>query len=114
MKDIKAIIQPFMLDKVVAALKAIENMPGITVSEVCGFGRTRARSADEAVSDDAVQYAKKKSKLEVVVPDDLAERVVAVIQQSAHTGKLGDGKIFVYTVDEVVRIRNGNRGQMAI
>ena len=113
MKEIKAIIQPFMLDKVVAALKAIENLPGITVSDVRGFGRTRARSADEAVSDDAVQYAK-KSKLEVVVPDDLAERVVAIIQQSAHTGKLGDGKIFVYTVDEVVRIRTGDRGQMAI
>ena len=113
MKEIKAVIQPFMLDKVVAALKAIENLPGITVSEVRGFGRARARSADEAVSDDAVQYAK-KSKLEVVVPDDLAERVVAIIQQSAHTGKIGDGKIFVYTVDEVVRIRTGDRGQMAI
>ena len=113
MKEIKAIIQPFMLGKVVAALKDIENLPGISVSEVHGFGRTRAQSAPDAVVDDAVQYVK-KSKLEVVVPDDLAERVVATIQQHAHTGNLGDGKIFVYTVDEVVRIRTGDRGQMAI
>lgn len=113
MKEIKAIIQPFMLGKVVAALKDIEKLPGISVSEVHGFGRTRAQSALDPVVDDAVQYVK-KSKLEVVVPDDLVERVIATIQQHAHTGNLGDGKIFVYTVDEVVRIRTGDRGQIAI
>jgi nitrogen regulatory protein P-II 1 len=113
LKEIKAIIQPFMLGKVVAALKTIENLPGITVSEVRGFGRTRAQSAPDAIVDDAVKYVK-KSKLEVVVPDDLAERVVAIIQQHAHTGNLGDGKIFVYRVDEIVRIRTGERGDEAI
>jgi nitrogen regulatory protein P-II 1 len=113
LKEIKAIIQPFMLGKVVAALKTIENLAGITVSEVRGFGRTRAQSAPDAIVDDAVQYVK-KSKLEVVVPDDLAERVVAIIQQHAQTGNLGDGKIFVYRVDEIVRIRTGERGDEAI
>ena len=113
MKEIKAIIQPFMLGKVVAALKAIENLPGITVSEVRGFGRTRAQSALDAVVDDAVRYVK-KCKLEVVVPDDLAERVVSTILEHAYTGNLGDGKIYVHTIDEVVRIRTRERGQAAI
>lgn len=112
MKEIKAIIQPFMLDKVLDGLRAIEDLPGITVSEVHGFGRTRGRSAD-AAADELVRYVK-KSKVEVVVPDELVDRVVSTIQEHAHTGNMGDGKIFVYEVADVVRIRTGERGEPAI
>lgn len=112
MKEIKAIIQPFTLDKVLEALREIENLPGITVSEVHGFGRTRGRSI-EAPAEETVQYVK-KSKVEVVVPDDLVERVVRTIQERAHTGNIGDGKIFVYEVSDVVRIRTGERGELAV
>lgn len=112
MKEIKAIIQPFMLDKVLDGLREIENLPGISVSEVHGFGRTRGRSAD-AAADELVQYVK-KSKVEVVVPDDLMEHVVRTIQEHAHTGNIGDGKIFVYEVADVIRIRTGERGEFAV
>lgn len=112
MKEIKAIIQPFMLDKVLDGLREIENLPGITVSEVHGFGRTRGRSTD-AAADELVQYVK-KSKVEVVVPDDLVEFVVGTIQERAHTGNIGDGKIFVYHVADVIRIRTGERGELAV
>ena len=112
MKEIKAIIQPFMLDKVLDGLREIENLPGISVSEVHGFGRTRGRSAD-AAADELVQYVK-KSKVEVVVPDDLMEHVVRTIQEHAHTGNIGDGKIFVYEVADVIRIRTGERGDFAV
>ena len=112
MKEIKAIIQPFMLDKLLDALHAVEELPGLTVSEVRGYGRTRGRRAD-AAADDPVQYVK-KVKIELVVPDALLERVVRTIQEHAHTGNLGDGKIFVYEVGDVVRIRTGEHGEAAI
>lgn len=112
MKEIKAIIQTFMLDKVLDGLREIEDLPGITVSEVRGFGRTRGWSAD-AAADESVQYVK-KSKIEVVIPDVLVERVVRTIQEHAHTGNLGDGKIFVYEIADAVRIRTGERGGAAI
>lgn len=112
MKEIKAIVQPFMLEKVLDALRDIEGLPGLTVSEVRGFGRTRGRAIDTA-SESPVEYVK-KAKVEVVVPDTLAERVVRVIQENAHTGNIGDGKIFVYPVSDVVRIRTGERGEAAI
>ena len=113
MKEIKAIIQPFLLSKVVEALKEIEGPPGITVSDVRGFGRARAVGARDAVLQDNVEYVK-KSKLEIVVPNDLAETVVEVIRSKAHTGNPGDGKIFVYTVDDVMRIRTGERGESGV
>lgn len=113
MKEIKAIVQPFMLSKVVEALQAIPDLPGITVSEVRGFGRGRAVNAPEALTEGAVQYAS-KSKLELVVPDEMVSTVVRTIQENAHTGRPGDGKIFVYSVNEVVRIRTGEKGQEAI
>lgn len=111
MKEIKAIIQPFMLDKVLEALHAIEELPGVTVSEVRGYGRTRGRGAD-AGADEPVQYVK-KVKIEVIVSDALLEGVVHTIQEHAHTGNIGDGKIFVYQVDDVVRISTGEHGEAA-
>lgn len=113
MKEIKAIIQPFLLSRVVEALKEIEGLPGITVSDVRGFGRAQAVGVSNAVVDGAVEYVK-KSKLEVVVTDDLAEKVIETIRHYAHTGSPGDGKIFVSDVEDVVRIRTGEKGKEAI
>lgn len=113
MKEIKAIIQPFLLSKVVDALKEIDGLPGVTVSEVHGFGRAKAVGSPGAFLDGSVEYVK-KSKLEVVVPDKLAEKVVQVIREHAHTGNPGDGKIFIYRVEDVVRIRTGEYGESAI
>ena len=113
MKEIKAIIQPFLLSRVVEALKEIPGLPGVTVSEVHGFGRARAVGSPDTVVDGAVEYVK-KSKLETVVPDQLVETVVQTIRDKAHTGNPGDGKIFVYEVDDVIRIRTGEHGEGGI
>ena len=113
MKEIKAIIQPFKLTDVVTALKAISGLPGITVSEVKGFGRTRGANARERVITDFVEYAM-KVKLEIVVPEEMAATVVDAIQRHAHTGNAGDGKIFVSTVDDVVRVSTNERGVAGI
>lgn len=113
MKEIKAIIQPFLLSKVVEALKEIEGLPGVTVSDVRGFGRARAVGSPDTVTDGSVEYVK-KSKLELVVPDRLVAEVVRTIREKAHTGNPGDGKIFVYDVDDVIRIRTGERGEAGI
>lgn len=113
MKEMKAIMQPFLVSKVVEALKMIPGLPGVTVSDVRGFGRAQAVGAEDTIADGAVEYVK-KSKLEIVVPDEMAEQVVETIQRNAHTGNPGDGKIFVYRVDDVVRIRTGERGNSAI
>lgn len=113
MREIKAIIQPFLLSKVVNALKEYEDLPGVTVSEVRGFGRARAQNAAEKVVEDGVDYSR-KTKLEIVVPEQLVEEVLEIIRTHAHTGRPGDGKIFVYGIDEVVKIRTGERGEAAI
>jgi nitrogen regulatory protein PII len=109
MKEIKAIIQPYMLDNVCDALGQIEGLPGLTVSHVLGFGKARAAEAAEAVVEAGRSFAK-KVKLEIVVKDEMAPLVVDVIARAAHTGKVGDGKIFVYEVLNVVQIRTGERG----
>ena len=113
MKEIKAIIQPFMVQRVCAALREIESLPGITVSQVIGWGKSRAVDAPEAVQEAGVAFAR-KTKVEVVVPADLTETVVAAIERAARTGNFGDGKIFVYEVGDVVKIRTGERGEEAI
>jgi nitrogen regulatory protein P-II 1 len=104
MKEIKAIIQPFVADKVIAGLREMPDLPGVTASEVKGFGRQRALGQSDS-SDDAVIFGVKKIKLEIVVPDDLLEKVVEVIAKYAHTGNPGDGKIFISHVDDAVTIR---------
>jgi nitrogen regulatory protein P-II 1 len=113
MKEIKAIIQPAMLDAVIHALKQIPELPGVTVSEVKGFGRSRAVDAVDSVIEGTTAYAK-KVKLEIVVPDQMLEWVVQAIQANAHRGKPGDGKIFISTVDDVLKVRTGERGEKAI
>ena len=114
MKEIKAIIQPFMLTKVIEALKQIEGMPGITVDkDVRGFGGTHKEDPSHKIVDDMVEYVH-KVKLETVVPDTMADFVVMTIQRNAHTGNAGDGKIFIYSIDDVVKIRTNQKGEEAI
>ncbi len=112
MKEIKAIIQPFVLERVCDALREIEGLPGVTVSQVLGWGKSRAVGARDTVQEGGVAFAR-KTKLELVVPAALAARVVTAIESAARTGNPGDGKIFVYDVEEVVRIRTGERGTEA-
>jgi nitrogen regulatory protein P-II 1 len=113
MKEIKAIIQPAMLSRVIEALKAIPNLPGVTVSEVKGFGKSLAADVLQKVVEEEIKYSK-KVKLEIVVPENNVEDVVQSICTNAHTGHPGDGKIFVVSVDDVVKIRTGQRGEKAI
>ena len=113
MKEIKAIIQPFMLERVCGALREIEGLPGVTVSQVMGWGKTRAAGARERVEEGGVAFAR-KTKIEVVVPAAIAARVVAAIEAAARTGNVGDGKIFVHDISEVVKIRTGERGEEAL
>ena len=107
MKKIEAIIKPAMQGTVLSALRLIEGLPGITISEVKGFGKLK-RSSDEILEHDH------RTKLEMVVPDELAEIAIKVIQEQARTGGKGDGKIFLSEIIDVVRIRTGERGRPAI
>lgn len=113
MKEIKAIIQPYMLDRVCAALRDIEGLPGMTVSQVRGWGKSRAVNARDTVEEGGCIFAK-KTKLELVVAAALAPKVVAAVTEAARTGNPGDGKIFVYDVQEVIKIRTGESGKEAI
>lgn len=105
MKMIIAIIKPFKLDEVRQALTGI-GVQGMTVSEVKGFGRQKGQTEIYRGAEYTIQFLP-KVKIEVVVPSDIADRVVETIQQMARTDKIGDGKIFVLDVEKVVRIRTG-------
>lgn len=113
MKEIKAIIRPFKLLNVIDALQKIEGLPGVTVSEIKGFGKSRAKNAKDKVVYELVEFIP-RIKLEVVVPDEMAEEVLNVIQKYSHTGNTGDGKIFVVNVENVVKIRTNERGIDAV
>jgi len=113
MKEIKAIIQPFMLSRVCEALGRIEGLPGLTVSTVMGWGKTRAVGARDTVQEAGHTFAR-KTKVEVVVPSALADEVVDAIAKAAHTGNVGDGKIFIHDLSGVVKIRTGERDEVAI
>ena len=105
MKMVVAIIKPFKLDDVREALAEV-GVQGITVTEVKGFGRQKGHTELYRGAEYVVDFLP-KLKLEVAVANELVERVVDAIMHSANTGKIGDGKIFVYTLDQVVRIRTG-------
>jgi len=113
MKEIKAIIRPSKLLEVTEELHGIEGLPGVTVSEIKGFGKGRAKSAEDKTAYEMVELIT-RIQLEVVVVDEMVDEVVNVIQKYAHTGNTGDGKIFVSTIDEIVKIRTNERGQCAI
>jgi nitrogen regulatory protein P-II 1 len=111
-KKIEAVIKPFKLDDVKEALHEV-GVSGITVTEAKGFGRQKGHTELYRGAEYVVDFLP-KVKLEVVVEDDQASRVVEAIENAARTGRIGDGKIFVTNVEEVVRIRTGERGSDAI
>ena len=112
MKKVEAIIKPFKLDEVKDALGEI-GVQGMTVTEVKGFGRTGGKREVYRGSAYVVDFVP-KVKVEVVVADELVERILEAIEKAAKTGRIGDGKIFVTPVEEAVRIRTGERGEDAI
>jgi nitrogen regulatory protein P-II 1 len=112
MKKIEAIIKPFKLDDVKEALKEV-GVQGLTVVEVKGFGRQKGHTELYRGAEYVIDFLP-KIKLEIVVPDDMVTKVVDAIIESARTGKIGDGKIFINPLDDVIRIRTGERGQDAV
>tara|TARA_R110002050_G_scaffold86394_6_gene183714 strand:+ start:484 stop:876 length:393 start_codon:yes stop_codon:yes gene_type:complete len=112
MKLIMAIVKPFKLDEVRESLTAL-GIQGLTVSEVKGFGRQKGQTEIYRGAEYAVNFLP-KVKVEVAVPDDLAEQVVEAIQKAANTGRIGDGKVFVLDVSQAVRIRTGETGNDAL
>ena len=113
MKEIKAVLQPFKVAAVTDALQAIPGVGGITALEVRGFGHQRGMYGLETPAKGAVNYTEKVLLL-LVVHDAIADRVLSVIRDQAQTGNFGDGKVFVATVDDALRIRTGERGEGAI
>lgn len=112
MKKVEAIIKPFKLDEVKDALGEI-GIQGMTVSEVKGFGRTGGKKEVYRGSAYVVDFVP-KVKLEVVVADGQVSQVIEAVEKAAKTGRIGDGKVFVTTVEEAVRIRTGERGEDAV
>ena len=112
MKKIDVIIKPFKLDEVRAALSEI-GVTGLTVSEVKGFGRQKGHTEMYRGAEYTVDFLP-KIKIELVIVDDLVDQAVEVIVKTARTGKIGDGKIFVTNIEQVIRIRTGESGDIAI
>ncbi len=112
MKKIEAVIKPFKLDEVREALSEI-GVNGLTVTEVKGFGRQKGHTELYRGAEYVVDFLP-KIKLELVVGDDMVEASMEAIIKAAHTGKIGDGKIFVSAIEQVVRIRTGETGEAAV
>ncbi len=112
MKKIEAIIKPFKLDEVKEALHDL-GMQGITVLEAKGFGRQKGHTELYRGAEYVVDFLP-KVKIELVCSDDMVERAVEAIVQAAKTGRIGDGKIFITTIDDAIRVRTGERGSEAI
>ena len=112
MKLVTAIIKPFKLDEVREALSAI-GVQGVTVTEVKGFGRQKGHTELYRGAEYVVDFLP-KVKIEAAITDDLVERVIEAIEKAANTGKIGDGKIFVFDLEQVVRIRTGETGAQAL
>ncbi len=112
MKKIEAIIKPFKLDEVKEALQEV-GLQGITVIEAKGFGRQKGHTELYRGAEYVVDFLP-KVKIEIVVEDTMVERTVEAITNAARTGRIGDGKIFIYPVEEAIRIRTGEKGSSAI
>ena len=112
MKKIEAIIKPFKLEEVKDALGEV-GVEGLTVSEVKGFGRQKGHTEIYRGSEYTVDFLP-KIKIEIVVPDDRAEHAITAVAHSARTGKIGDGKIFVSSIEQAVRIRTDETGNLAL
>jgi nitrogen regulatory protein P-II 1 len=112
MKKIEAIIRPHLLDTAKTALQQV-GIEGMTVSDVKGFGRQKGHTETYRGSEYVVDF-NPKVKIEVAVPDDLLDRAIDAVIATARTGKLGDGKVFVYDIQDAIRVRTGERGENAI
>ena len=112
MKKIEAIIRRHLLDAVRNALQEV-GVAGMTISEVQGYGRQKGHTETYRGAEYQIEFIP-KIKIEVVVPDDVEEQVIDAISKTAATGKFGDGKIFVLPLDDVIRIRTGERGETAL
>lgn len=116
MKIITAMVQPFMLSKVTSALEDLDGFPGMTVTDVRGFGREKgihAHGGAHRVIEDFVEYVK-KARIEIVAPDEMVESIVKTLVSAAHTGNPGDGKVFVWPVERAVRIQTGDSNDAAL
>jgi nitrogen regulatory protein P-II 1 len=113
MKEIKAIIRPCKLTDVITELHQIDGLPGITVSEIKRFGKSSAKDIEKDHGNGLIEYVA-KVKIEIVVNDNMVDKVVSVIQKTAHTGNTGDGKIFIIPVEDTIVIRTNEKGQAAI
>ncbi|MFZ5914405.1 MAG: P-II family nitrogen regulator [Pseudomonadota bacterium] len=112
MKKIEAIIKPFKLDEVKEALHEI-GLQGITVIEAKGFGRQKGHTELYRGAEYVVDFLP-KVKIEIVLPDDMVERAIDAIKSAAHTGRIGDGKLFVSNIEDALRIRTGETGEEAL
>ena len=112
MKKIEAILKPFKLDEVKDALNTI-GILGMTITEVKGFGRQKGHVEVYRGTEYEVNFLP-KIKLEVVIPDSMIDKVISTIIEKAKTGNIGDGKIFLYSLEDVIRIRTGDKGEAAI
>ena len=110
MKQVIAFIQPFRVEKVIDALHGIDGLSGATVTEARGFGRGRAKRAGA----EALFGTVPRARIEVMVPDSLADTVVTAIRSVAHTGNPGDGKVYVLGLERAVRISSGEEGEAAV
>ncbi len=112
MKKIEAIVKPFKLDEVKEALQGV-GIQGMTVTEVKGFGRQKGHTETYRGAEYRIEFLP-KVKIEAVLPDELVDAAVEAVLKTARTGKFGDGKIFVHAVEDVIRIRTGERGESAV
>jgi nitrogen regulatory protein PII len=112
MKLITAIIQPFMLTKVMHQLESVPGFPGMTVSDVRGFGREKLQHRHRP-GEETTDFVK-KVRIDIAAPDVLAAEIVNALAGAAHTGNEGDGKVFVYTIESAVRIKTGEAGDAAL
>lgn len=113
MKEVKAIIQPFKLSAVTMALQEIPNFPGMTVSDCKGFGKEKGKEGQHRIIEDLIDYIP-KVRIEIMLNDDMVDKVVETISKAAHTGNQGDGKIFVYDIERATRIRTFEHEKEAI
>lgn len=113
MKEVKAIIQPFKLSAVTRALQEIPDFPGMTVSDCRGFGKEKGKEGPHRVIEDLIDYIP-KVRIEIMLKDEMVDKVVEVITKTAHTGNPGDGKVFVYDIEKAVRIKTFEQGEEAL
>jgi nitrogen regulatory protein PII len=112
-KQIIAYIKPHMLSKVAMSLHNLEGLTGLSVTKIQGFGRSRAKGAENRIIENLVEYVP-HLKIEIFCRDEHTDKIVFIIQANAHTGLRGDGKIYILSVEDAIRISSGERGESAV